>query len=143
MSSVSIESLEKVTHCLKKPQKMVESVISDRICAFGFKLMNGGSVSTVLWLSNLISLPRLVSPSFSDLLMGLLRVGLSGLVDMGGEANAVFHVDSLSLLGVFFSAVDAMVLSVGFGESEEFSNCASLKIIAPNGLTTLVEHEGV
>ena len=82
MSPMSIESSEKVTHCLKKPQKMVDSVISDRICAFGFKLMN--------------------SPSIFDLLMGLLRAGLSGLVDMGGEANAVFHVDSLSLPGVSF-----------------------------------------
>ena len=143
MSPMSIESSEKVTHCLKKPQKMVDSVISDRICAFGFKLMNGGLVLTVLWSSNLILLLQLVSPSIFDLLMGLLRAGLSGLVDMGGEANAVFHVDSLSLPGVFFSAANAMVLSVGFGESEEFSDCAPLKIIAPNGLTTLVEQEGV
>lgn len=92
MSPMSIESSEKVTHCLKKPQKMVDSVINDRICAFGFKLMNGGLVLTILWSSNLILLPQLVSPSIFDLLMGLLRAGLSGLVDMGGEANAVFHV---------------------------------------------------
>ena len=60
---------------------------------------------------------------------------------MGGKENVVFHADSLSLSRVSFSATDAMVLSVGFGESEEFSDCAPLKIITPNGLTTSVEQE--
>ena len=79
---------------------MVKNVICDGIYVFGFKLMNGGSVSTVLWLSNLIPLPRLVSPSYFDLLMGLSRVGILGLRDMGGEEKAVVHADSLSLPGV-------------------------------------------
>ena len=43
---------------------------------------------------------------------------------------------------VSLSAADAMVLSMGFVESEEFSDCAPLKIIAPNGLATSVEQEG-
>ena len=43
ISSVSqrIELPEKVSHCLQKPQKMVESVICDGFRVFGFKLMNG------------------------------------------------------------------------------------------------------
>jgi len=85
----------------------------------------------------------MVSLSFSNLLLGLLRAGPIGLGDMGGEVNVVFHVDSLSLPREFFSAEDAIVLSVGFGESEEFSDCATLKIIALNGLTTSVEQEVV
>ena len=121
MSPMSIELPEKVMQCLQESQKMVESVICDGICAFGCKVMNGGSVSTVIWLSNLIPLPRLVRAYLFNLLMGLLRAGLLGLGDMGGEENAVSHADSLSLSGVSFLAADAMVLSVGFSESEEFS----------------------
>ena len=83
----------------------------------------------------------MVSPSFFDLLIGLSRVDLLGLGDIGGKENVVFHADSLSLSRVSFSATDAMVLSMGFGESEEFSDCAPLKIITPNGLTTSVEQE--
>ena len=57
--------------------------------------------------------------------MGLLRAGLMGLGDMGGEVNAVFHADSLSLHGDFFLAADAMVLLVGFGERGIFRLCSS------------------
>ena len=118
---------------------MVESVICNGICAFGCKVMNGGSVLTVLWSSNLILLPQLVSPSLFDLLIGLSRVGLLGLGDMGREENVVYHADSLSLSGVSFLVANVMVLSVGFSESEEFSNCAPLKIVAPNGSITSIE----
>ena len=125
MSPMSIELPEKVMQCLQESQKMVESVICDGICAFGCKVMNGGSVSTVIWLSNLIPLPRLVRACLFNLLMGLSRAGLLGLGDMGGEENAMYQADSLSLCGTSSSTADAMVLSVGIGENEEFLDCCS------------------
>ena len=97
--SQSIELPKKVSHCLRKPKKMVESVICDGTYVFGFKLMNRGSVSTILWSSNLIPLPQLVSPSCFDLLMALSRAVILDLGEMGGEEKAVVQVDSLSLPG--------------------------------------------
>ena len=62
----------------------------------------------------------MVSHSFSDLFLGLLRASLIGLGDTGGEVNAVFSVDSLSLFGELFSAKDVVDLLVGFGERRVF-----------------------
>lgn len=99
VSQRSIEFLEKVSHCLQKPQKIVESVICDGICVFGFKLMNGGSVLTILWLLNFIPLPRLISPSCFDLLMGLARVGIMDLGEMDGEERQWFKQILLAYQG--------------------------------------------
>nr|POF04353.1 hypothetical protein CFP56_38585 [Quercus suber] len=114
VSWMSIELPKNVTQCIQKFLKKVESVICDRTCTFGCKL-NGGTILTVLWSLNLILLRRLVSPSLFDFLMGLSRAAILGLGDMGGEENAVYLADSLSLFGISFSAADAMFLSVGIG----------------------------
>ena len=61
---------------------------------------------------------------------------------MGGEENAMYQADSLSLCGTSSSTADAMVLSVGIDENEEFLDCDPLKIVAPNESITSVEQEG-
>ena len=124
VSRMSIELPENVTQCIQKFPKKVESVICDGTCAVGYKL-NGGMISKVLWSLNLIPLPRLVNSSLFNFLMGLSRAGILSLRDMGGEENAVYQANSLSLSGTSSSAADAMVLSVGFGENEEFLDCCS------------------
>ena len=64
----------------------------------------------------------MVSHSFSNLFLGLLRASLS-LGDTGGKVNAVFSADSLSLSGELFSAEDVVNLLVGFGERRIFRLC--------------------
>lgn len=62
----------------------------------------------------------MVSHSFSNLFLGLLRASRIGSGDTGGKVNAVFSADSLSLSGELFSAKDVVDLLVGFGERRDF-----------------------